>query len=154
MAGDDIDHAEEGVGAVRGGIRAALHLDAVDVLEHHAEQAALRVAQIVGRVHRTSVDIHLHACAIDVECGVIRGLRGADPPRQQEAGHQAQQLGHAARAGAADGLGVEQGHCAGHLVQRLRQAAHREHHGQVVQVVVLGHFLRTGVQRQDGKSRR
>src|SRR6185312_15769672 len=59
LLGDDVDHAEAGVGAVEHGVGPAHDLDALDVL--HLDGQALPVnAAEEGAVHRAPVDEHLH----------------------------------------------------------------------------------------------
>ena len=101
------------------------------------------------------VNEHLHARAVGVECRMIGGHRiGAVAPGEEETGHQPQQFRHIARAGAADGVGVDDRDRTRCLVERLRQPGDGQHDRQVFEIRILRNFLCACRIYQKTKSRR
>ena len=138
-ASDDIDHAEERPRAEGGGIRAAQHLDALDILEGDRLQAVSRRADEKRRIHGAAIDQHLDAVGKIPETAVINRLRGTGFIRfgDLETRHQAHQGGDIARAAQADHVAVDDGDGAGRLVEGLRQARDREDDRHVAEIVLF-----------------
>ncbi|MNO85320.1 hypothetical protein D3C76_766910 [compost metagenome] len=141
VAGKDVDHGHQRVGAVADRVGAAEHLDALDILHGQGDVAPVHRGQ-AGAVHRTAIDQHLHAPGIvDVAAVVVdRGLV-AGVVAHHHARHQAQQLGNVAGTAGADQLAVEHGHAARDCGGRLFQARGGQNLRQVrvVDEQVIGH---------------
>jgi len=63
-------------------------------------------------------------------------------PPARYAGHQPQHVGQLARAGAADGVAIDDRYRAGRVAQRLSETAHRQDDGQLAEVILLREFGR------------
>ncbi|MNG87613.1 hypothetical protein D3C79_464270 [compost metagenome] len=112
VAGEDVDHCHQRVGAIADGVRAAEHLDALDVLHGQGDVAPVHRGQACA-VHRTAIDQYLHApCVVDVAAVVVdRGLI-AGTVADHHARYQAQQFGDVTGTAGANQFAVEYGHAA------------------------------------------
>lgn len=137
ITGHDIDRAQKGTRTIGRRVRAAMHLDALDVLQRHGLQARARAALHIDRVDRAAVHHHLHVIGIVAQAGVVAALgrvafKGVADAKTR---HQAQQVGHITRAAHADDLPIDDGDRPRCFVQPLRQPRYRQDHRYIVQVV-------------------
>lgn len=139
MARHDIDDAEKGVRAKGGGIRAAQHLDALDVVEHQPHHGVGGHPQQQAGIDRTSIHHHLQVVDDAIVIGMVTGHRAGATLQVEddEAGHQAEQLGQFAGTRAADGVLVDDRHRPGRVPQGPGQPGDREHGGQFAEIVLL-----------------
>jgi len=157
VAGKDVDHRHQCVGAVADGVGAAEHLDALDVLDGDRDVAPVHRGQ-AGPVHRAAVDQYLHASRIvDVAAVVIDGRLVAGAIADHHARHQAQQFGNIAGAAGADQLVVEHGHAARYRSRGLFQPRGGQNLRQVgvvdEQVIGHGRAAEQGSQQQQARVR-
>ncbi|MNH06189.1 hypothetical protein D3C79_655490 [compost metagenome] len=155
IAGENVDHRHQCVGAIADGVGAAEYLDAFDVLQRHRDVAPVHRGQ-ARTVHRAAVDQHLHAPGfVDVGAVVIDGWLVAGAVADHHPRHQAQQFGDVAGAAGADQFAVEHGHAARHGGRGLFQARGGQNLWQVgvvdEQVVGHGRAAEQGSQQQQAR---
>jgi len=127
---NDVDDPQEGIGAVRDGIGAPHHLDALDVLERHWNQLPVHTAAKERRMQRTAIHQHLHAGRVVRVVGnavVIDPRRLVAGREGLEAGHQAKHLMQRTCTRGTDHRAIDHRYRARGILQALRQAADRGH---------------------------
>ena len=141
VAGEDIDHGHQRVGAIADRVGATEYLDALDILHGQRDVAPVDRRQACA-VHRAAIDQHLHAPGVvDVAAMVVDGRLVAGAVADHHAGHQAQQFGDVAGTAGADQLAVEHGHAAGHRRRGLFEPGGGQNLRQVgvVDEQIVGH---------------
>jgi hypothetical protein len=121
VAGEDVDHRHQRVGAVADGVGASEHFDPLDVLHGHRNVAPVHRGQ-ARAVHRAAIDQHLHAPRIVGVGAVVVDRRLVAGIADHHARHQAQQFADVAGAAGVDQFAVDHGHAAGHCRRGLFQA--------------------------------
>ncbi|MCY1519666.1 hypothetical protein D9M68_544230 [compost metagenome] len=153
LAGEDIDHAHQGIGAVTDGIRPAKHFDALDVLDGYGNVRPVHRRQ-AGAIDRAAVEQYLQAaCLGDIGAVVVGGGLVAVPVANHHAGYQAQQFGDVAGATGLDQGAIEYRDAAGNGSRRLFQACRGEYlgHGLVGAEQVVAGCLAGSQQCQQGQ---
>ena len=121
-AGEDIDDAHEGIGAITGCRRPAYHFDAVDVFKGKRQVAPIDLAKIRA-VDRASVDQHLEPARITIAQSVVgQGADMAILMRHRKSRHQPKYVEQMGRARRPDHVTVDHRDSGGRIGHRLAQA--------------------------------
>ncbi|MNN03764.1 hypothetical protein D3C81_1164690 [compost metagenome] len=141
VAGEDVDHRHQRIGAIADRVGATEHLDALDVLHGQGDVAPVHCRKACA-VYRAAIDQHLHApCVVDVAAMVVDRRLIAGAVADHHARHQAQQFGDVAGTAGADQFAVEHGHAAWDRCRGLFEAGGGQNLRQVgvVDEQIVGH---------------
>lgn len=156
VAGDDVDHRHQRIGAVADRVRAAKYLDPVDVFHRYRDIAPVHRRQ-AGAIHRAAIDQHLHApCFAGVGAVVIHRRLIAVDAADHHSRYQPQQFADVAGTAGADQFAIENGHASGHFRRRLLQSRGRQHLRQrlAVDEQIVRQHQRAEQQRQEQRRAR
>ena len=158
LPGDDVDGGHHGIGAEYRRVRAANHLDPLDVLQRDAQRVPLHAGEDVA-VDGTAVDQHFEPggqrefLAMVGDDEVTTGGVG-----DLKARHEPEYVGELVEAGILDHLAGDDGGRDRRFQQRLRQPRRRHHDGNVGKkgflaigrhVIGIGRVAETRQQRAD-----
>src|SRR3569623_7764 len=128
-AGDDVDHAADGLGAVQAG---AWAFDDFDVINHLGRNVLQRGAADGAGIDLDAIDHHQGVIAVGAPDEHRRGLAGAAVAADVDAGVEAQQIGDVDCGAAFDGGAVDDDHRRQRLIGDLRGAGGGDDHRRLV----------------------
>ncbi len=151
VAGDDVDHPGESVGAVGGGGRATGDFDAFHVFQADRQIVPADPGE-AGLVNAAPVDQHQHAAGV-AGLGAVVGNGGhvAVGLGHRHARHQTQHLVQLPGAADADQFAVDDSNAGGHFGNGLVQARRGQHPGHLA--LIIERRVRPGGQRQPWQKR-
>src|SRR3569833_132354 len=106
-AGDDVDNAADGLGAIQAGART---FDDFDVIDHLGRDVLQRGDDYGAGIDLDAVDLHLRVIAVGAADVHRRGLAGSAVAADVDAGVESQQIGDVDCGAAFDGGAVDDDH--------------------------------------------